>query len=340
MQKTLNNIIHRDLTKIIHKYMGSDFLEYKDSNLETIIYYYNIFRFNPYIIDKEILLYKIIKNGELNTAKWFVQNVQTRDLNTEYIVSVLFYSSCCNGHLKMAKWLYKHFKLIEENIRYDKHHRAFRDACVNGHLRVVQWLDKKFKSIESELSISTGLYSNYAKDTFSSSSIRGHIKILKWLMLKFGPIIRNMYQYRLHELPELQLICAHGYLETYKWLNDEFNLTFDDGYKRRLFKEACLNNKVGMAKWLAKQFDIETIVSINKIFEVVCCGIVPSLEIIKWLFTDFNITAEQINLELCFEGAISWGHFKLLKWLYKTFKPSFGGIFLLQALAYSYEKTT
>lgn len=339
MQQTLNKIINRDLIKIIHKYIDLEFLEYKDSNLETIIYYNNnIFRFDPNMVDKKLLLEKIVKNGELYTAKWFIQHFQPIEMSIEYIVSVLFYLSCRNGHLKMAKWLYKHFKLTEENIQRDNHHRAFRETCTNGHLKVIQWLDKEFKSIEGELSISTSHYSNYASETFANSSSRGHIKICKWLISKFDHPIRNMYRHKLLDLSELESICGRGYLEMYKWLNTEFKLTFDDGYKSKLFKRACANNKVGMAKWLARQFDIENILHMNKIFENVCCGIVPSLETIKWLFTDFNIKAEYLDLEACFNGAFFWGHFRVLKWLYKIFKPSFGSVFLLYALEYSYEE--
>src|SRR5436190_502636 len=116
------------------------------------------------------------KKGNLEIAKYIVNNYGVADIDVHANKDEIFRLSCLCGYLNLVQWVIGTFDDINIHVNDDY---AFRLSCRNGHLNVAQWLINTFNDIN--------IHANN-DDAFRLSCGNGYLNVAQWLINTFNDI--------------------------------------------------------------------------------------------------------------------------------------------------------
>jgi len=242
-------------------------------------------------------------SGNLRMAKWIYGLDKGFDLSLANYQC--FRSACINGRLNIVKWLYALAgKDIFNKISIDN---IFSNVCRLGHLNVAKWIIN-----------STDIDVKRSKDSaFNGSCVKGFFNLAKWLY-------RQDRSVRLYDDSFFE-ICSVGNFNMIKWLNSICKL---DGLNNNTvfmgLAYACKSDNLELCKWLYSQMTKVGPVDVKKqdniLFRRACMN--GRIEIAKWLLTiDTNIEVSSNNHE-AFITACNKGLIETVRWL-TTINPKY-----------------
>ena len=235
-------------------------------------------------------------SGNLRMAKWIFSLDKNFDLSMANYQC--FRSACVNGKLNIVKWLYSLTgKEIFNKISVDN---IFSHVCRLGHLNIARWIIKN-----------TDIDIKKSKDTaFNGACVKGFSKLSKWLYKQDNTV--RLYEDSFFE------ICNSGNLIMIKWLDSISKLeSIDNDIIFTGLSYACKSDNINLCKWLyskkinTEQFDIKK--HDNLLFRRACSN--GRLEIAKWLLNlDSSINISSNNHE-SFVMACNKGLIDIVLWL-------------------------
>lgn len=250
-------------------------------HLNCIQWTSSIEKYNNVIVDNcYYLLGKSCKNGNIECAKWFFQQIKTHKLIGINSVNNIFIDTCINNQLETAQWLFYMFPNIDFDIK-----EAFDLTDIWSQKKVKQWLYEQIKNkndfeLEKEL-LEEACYSKY-----------NCVDIVEWIC----KIIGSNETYNI--LMEIKYDNYLNYKNSYivKWLYYFNIINHDDLYT--IFLNTCYNcyGDINTIKWIY-QID-KTIIYTNSTEGFIWSN---NTNIIKWLLSfghiDINVCVNQFKFK-------------------------------------------
>lgn len=169
------------------------------------------------------------------------------------------------GHVEAFRWLVITFGLTADDMAANDH-QTFVDACVCGRLGIVRWLTKFYNPFVEHKDHHPALAA-----AFTASIVHDRKKIQSYLLSTFHITKETL---RLADTHPLHYICCSSAPDTEqaviakaKWLKRRFLLDKDDlslGSAGDIVVEVVGNDTLEILKWLVTEFDITAFDIIHK----------------------------------------------------------------------------
>lgn len=221
-------------------------------------------------------------HGNEIAFNWLLQNFSN---TVQKIDSVAFLSvnvyACLSGNLSFVK-------LVAQSIHSSSSpfttFPICSAACKSGNLELVKWVVSKyhFSSVNSVAFV--GLW-------LRKSCQCGHLPIVSWLIEHFQ--ISQAATQIAHHTPLLVTTCLHSQFETFEWLIKNL-LPVDNTTLWQIIQRACLKNRIHVAQWLLQKYSVDiSHTALQVTLEM--CSTQPSVAVLQWFDTKFNITVDIIR---------------------------------------------
>lgn len=234
------------------------------------------------IINDKINFPSVSRSRMFAVAKYIIRNT-TDDLFEHYSKEYCFGTVCRYGHLRLAKYFVDTFP--DTDIHWHNEF-AFRYACKNNHIKIVKWLTKKYPTI----------YVHAKRESaFRKACKTNSFAIIKWLLQNYPKINRNVRNDQ-----AFRRLCKNGDLRLIKWFVQKYP-NIDQKTVVRTFQNACIKNKLRVAKYLEQEYQILHHTNLELIFrKTVKNG--QSGGTIIWIIEQLsNISNNEINFDILFQ---------------------------------------
>jgi hypothetical protein len=244
--------------------------------------------------DRKRALHLSFMRGRLEVAEWLIKTFSATRPGVFAGEWNAFFTVCTRGQLALAKLFVRKFGVSQGEIRSNEC-LIFQCICEGGHLETAKWFADEFAITAQEAKE----HHNWA---FLQACIHGHLAVAWWLMETFGigheDRDRGFSMYRRHpdnSRPQNDVLAAPYPVTPGRLvMRAKPPRHFAMGLRANnwfVFRRACENGHLAVARWLAGMFDIarNEIHSVSLIRRVLANG---HLDVAEWLEAKFGITRE------------------------------------------------
>lgn len=191
----------------------------------------------------------------------------------------------------------------------------FKYACKHDNLEIADFLSERYELTKNEVFTlrDRAFRANFFVEVFE----KGYLRITEFLVDKFK-LIKDDFKIAtdLFFTP-----CRGGNLELIKWFIEKFNITYDDARFEFLFQLACESNRLEVAQYLTKRFDLSRKnrpYNINDIFDTVCRKLY--VDLMEWMYAEFELLENRDSIIIAFIETCKLGDLQYAIWISDQFQ--------------------
>jgi hypothetical protein len=221
-------------------------------------------------------------SGNLECLVWLCENY---DFNNVININEIFHSLYLNHQLEVVKYIYYNYKI---DLEYEYFYNIFIFGLKFGNINLVKWLysiHDYTDCIKKNISL-TNLYSKY-----------GNIDIVKWL-----------YSLNIYSLEKslFNEVCSFSKFEIAKWMYSFGTITIDENDKDLFIDSIKFSNNYDYISWIYSLYDFSF--CLKEAFYNAC--ILNKIKIAKWLYT-----LGEYDVGLSFKMICKSGYNEIFIWL-------------------------
>ncbi|KAH3762576.1 hypothetical protein Pelo_5537 [Pelomyxa schiedti] len=249
--------------------------------------------------------------GDKEIITWFIMTLPNHISSS---CAPAFQVLCENGRQDLAELVHSNLRISSTSISTS----VLEATCLKHHCDIVKWLIEKFELSTWDVRWKDNL-------VFKTFAEEGNIELAQWLTKKFSLDSNDAAAGNNYAFYES---CQRGHVEFARWLYETFKLPRLPMIVPTLFRSACGNGWLDMAKFL-HSIEKQTVNQIRNplvgspIFSVVCEeGFLP---IAKWLKKTFSLNTSDVRVDHYhpLTSAVVNNHTDLASWIIHAFHLSF-----------------